>query len=182
MANSVANVTVGKPKVSGAVFYKTGTVTPPTSTTSSLTGYTECGYVSEDGLKNSSSRETADIKAWGGDLVGKPTTGFADTFTFKLIEGLNTDVLKAVYGATNVATDGTTNETSVEVNSGDLDHACWVFDMVVGGNKAKRIVVPDGQISEIAEIVYKDSEAVGYEVTLTAYPDADGNTHYEYIK
>jgi len=179
---NTSNVTVGKPKVAGSVFYKTGTVTPPSSTTDPLTGYTNCGYVGEDGLKNEGKRDTTEIKAWGGDVVIRPTTGFADTFKFKLIEGLNADVLKAVYGSTNVTTDGTSNETAVSVNSKELDHACWVFEMIVGGNKAKRIVVPDGQITEIAEITYKDSDPVAYEVTLAGYPDASGNTHYEYIK
>jgi len=180
--SSTANVTVGKPKTAGSAYYKTGTVTPPTSTTASLTGYTNCGYISEDGLKNESKRDTTEIKAWGGDVVKKPTTGFTDTFKYKLIEGLNTDVLKIVYGSSNVSTDGTTNETTVNVKSADLEIACWVFDMIVGENKTKRIVIPKGQITEVAEITYKDSDVVGYEVTMTAYPDTNGSTHYEYIK
>lgn len=31
-------------------------------------------------------------------------------------------------------------------------------------------------------IVYKDDDAIGYETTLSAVPDANGQTHYEYIK
>ena len=31
-------------------------------------------------------------------------------------------------------------------------------------------------------IVYKDDDAIGYETTLSAVPDAEGQTHYEYIK
>ena len=31
------------------------------------------------------------------------------------------------------------------------------------------------------DIVYKDSEAIGYETTLKATPDSSGQTHYEYI-
>ena len=37
-------------------------------------------------------------------------------------------------------------------------------------------------ITEVGDIVYKDDDAIGYETTLSAVPDADGQTHYEYIK
>ena len=46
--------------------------------------------------------------------------------------------------------------------------------------KVRRL--PRAKISEIGDIVYKDDEAVGYEITLQAMPDDTGATHYEYFK
>ena len=107
-------------------------------------------------------------------------TGKTDTFAYKLIEGLNVDVLKFVYGEDNVEGDITTG-IELKANATDLPEVVIVVDMILKGGILKRIVVPQAKITEIGETVYRDNEAVGYEVTTTAFPDAAGNTHYEYI-
>lgn len=53
--------------------------------------------------------------------------------------------------------------------------------MVMKG-AVKRVVLPCAKVTAVAEVVYKKGQAVGYQTTITAYPDASGNTHYEYIK
>ena len=178
----VANVSAGKPAVGGAVYRAVKGTTPPTDATTSLAAaYKALGYCSEDGMTNSNSPSTTDIKAWGGDTVLNIQEEKTDTFQFTLIEVLNEEVLKAVYGASNVVGALSTGLT-IKANSTELEEAVWVVDMVMNNNAIKRIVVPKGKISEIGDISYTDSDAVGYEVTITALPDNSGNTHYEYIK
>lgn len=178
-------VTAGKPAVGGAI--KTaplGTALPTDAISELSSEYRSLGYISEDGLTNANTPENETIKAWGGDDVLSVLTGKTDTFAYKLIEGLNVDVLKFIYGDENVSGDLTTG-IEVRANAEDLPEVVLVADMILKGGVLKRIVVPQAKITEMGEIVYRDNEPVGYDVTTTAFPYefADGkvDTHREYI-
>lgn len=180
MANA-ANVTAAKPKLSGAVYVAPVGSTLPTSTSSALdAAFKNLGYVSDNGLSNNNSRTSEKIKAWGGETVLNSQTEFVDEFKFTLLEVMNEDVLKTIYGSGNVTTSS--GETVVKVNSTQPAEYAWVFEMVLKGNTAKRIVVPSASMTALEEIAYKDNEASGYGVTIGATPDSSGNTHYEYTK
>lgn len=182
MPNKNTNVTAGKPKVGGSLYRAPiGTVLPTDATTALAEAFTCLGYISEDGLTNDNSPESENIKAWGGDTVLTVYTSKEDTFGFTMIEALNVEVLKTIYGDKNVSGTLSTGIT-VKANSADLDEYIWVVEMVLRGGVLKRIVIPDAKVSEVGTITYADGDAVGYETTLQCAPDAEGNTHYEYIK
>ena len=181
--NNVNQVTVGKPKVGGSVYRAPLGTAVPTDATTELNQAFKClGYISEDGITNATERESEEIRAWGGDVVLRPQTSFADSFSMTLIEALNVEVLKTVRGDDNVTGTSLDTGISVKVNSKEDTPHVYVIEQVFNGNVAARTVIPNATITEIGEVTFTDGEAVGYEITLGCMPDASGDTHHEYYK
>ena len=161
-------------------------VTIPTTVSEDLDTDLKClGYISEDGVKHTMANSDDGIKAWGGDTVLVPDVDRTDSFQFTLLEVMNEEVLKAVFVDSNVtvtpATSSAPKQIAVASNSAVQPDCVWVIDMVMQGGNPKRMVIPKGAIKEIGEIVYKDDNAVGYQITVNGKADATGNTHYEYM-
>lgn len=185
MAQTASNVTAAKPiKKTGAVFRApAGTTLPVDASTALSTAYVPLGYVAEDGVTNSDTLSTSVIKAWGGDVVLTTVDEKSDAFKFTLIEALNPEVLKVVHGQSNVTG---TLEKGIQVDAGsdELERGVWVIDMAMKNNVVKRIVIPDAEVTNKEDVTYAANAAVGYGITLTAYPSdlLDGKNHREYIK
>lgn len=180
---TVSKVSAGKPKVAGAVYRAPlGTALPTDATTALAAAFLDMGYISEDGVTNSNSPDTEKIRAWGGQVVLIVSTEKPDTFKLTFLESLNENVLKTVYGDANVTVDVQAGTINVVSNAEALEEHVYVIDMALRGGALKRVVIPSGALSELGDIVYKDDEAIGYEVTLDCMPDGSGNNHYEHIK
>lgn len=180
--NDATKVTAGKPMTGGAIFTAPLGTTLPTSVSASLAAaFENVGYISDSGVVNSNTASTTAVKAWGGDTVLDIQTDKPDTFKFTLIEAKNVNALKLVYGSENVSGTLSTGIT-INANSKEQVAGCLVIDMLLSNNTAKRIVIPNGKVTTVGDITYSDGAAVGYETTISCYPDSNGNTHYEYIK
>jgi len=160
------NVRVG---TTGAIYVGPTSATAPTGATSALVGFTELGYVSADGVTETRDRSTNQIRAWqNSDLVREVVTEATATFQCVLLE-TTLETLKAYYGAAVDVADG-----SVEVDPAATGgRQSFVIDLI-DGSDAIRTYVPSGEILSVGEQVYQNGEAVGYDVTITAYASGSG--------
>lgn len=185
MAQTAANVSTGKPLVTGGVLTAPlGTALPTDDATALNVAFTAVGYAGDGGVVRSESRSSDKKKAWGGDVVFTAQTDYEVTYKLTLIEHFNPEVHKLVHGASNVVVTAATVSTGTKVkisgNSAVLDRKEWIFEMPAGAAKTRH-VIPIGQITEVGDVSYVDSDLIAYEITVSCYPDATGNAYYEYL-
>lgn len=186
MANTVDYVSTGKPAGVGAIWRAPLGTALPTTVDAELDAAFKClGYCSEDGLTNAMNISTENIKAWGGDIVLTPLTEKVETYQFRSIEALNVEVLKAAYGDSNVSGTAATGIT-VRHNATDPEECVYVVDMLLRNGGKQRTVIPNAKMSNLGDVIYRDNEAIAYDITVTAmaggFGDGDNDTSKDYKK
>lgn len=175
------NVLVGIPDVSGGLWVHDLIDKPATlpKATDDLAGagFKAVGYISEDGVTESSERDTDKVKAWGGDTVRILQNEHTLTYSFTFLEMGNVEVLKLLFGAENVVDSG--GNITIKKNAKILAHKTFVIEVLDGDHKI-RLVIPDGQITETGERQFSHNSVLQVEVTVEAFSDSDGNKGYEY--
>lgn len=153
--------------------------------TSSLpAGFADSGYVSEDGLKLTTDRSTADIKDWNGDIVRKILEEFSGTLVYSHLE-FSEFALRESYGDENVsmlkaAAKSNGKQTKVKINAADLPIKARWFRMKDGDARVV-ILAPNCQVTEVGEVSFVKSEAIKIENTISCYPDDQGNLLYIFL-
>lgn len=187
-AKNAENASVGKPlAVGGAYVAFWDTLTdddiPTDGTTELSAAWVNAGYVGEDGLTNSTDiSDTDPILAWGGDTVILPDGTKSESFQAPLLE-TKLETLQAIYGKSNVTSDPETGEITVRKNSNAQPLVAWVYEVLLTGDRVKRIVVPRTKLTSLDDVQYTDSDAISYNATFTAsgYTGFDGDTSREFI-
>lgn len=160
MALDATNVSVAG---DGIVAVAPLATTGPTGLGVLPTGFVDLGYISEDGVTESTDQSVEQIKAWQRNAVVRSTVAEGTTtFSFTMIE-TKAATVELAFGA-EVDVDG-----SYVKNPGkERPRQSFIID-VIDGDRLERQYIPDGQVTELGEITRANGEAVGYEVTITAY-------------
>ena len=154
--------------VTGQLMVAPVATTAPTGTGGTTTGFVDLGYVSEDGVTETRERSTEDIKSWqNAATVRTVITDATYTFQATLIE-TNPATVAAFYGAT--VTSGVSDGNFVVVPSATGGRKSFLLD-IVDGAELMRYYIPQGEITEVGDRTYASGEPIGYDITITAYPD-----------
>lgn len=165
MALDSANVRVA---VTGAVSYAPTATTAPLDADTALPGtWRDVGYIGEDGVVEARERSTNNIIAWQKATTVRTVVTEANmTVQFVMIES-NPNSIELYYGAAVDGTDG-----SVEIDPAESGgRRSFVIDYV-DGSEFVRLYLPEAELAEVGEQSLVSGEAVGYDVTIAAYPSA----------
>lgn len=186
MAIDATKVLVGAPDQSatvGAVNYAPTTTTLPTDASSALgTGFTKCGYVSEDGLVISTDYGTKEIKDWSKSTVRTLLDEFTGEVTFSFIQ-TDYESLCAIFGTENVVkTDATSShgtQITVKIGAHIAGAKAYVFNMK-DGNAKVRVVLPNATPTLNGDLTFNAGDAINWSVKLTCGADVNGESIYIY--
>lgn len=179
-----ANVFVGAPDraTAGAIMVAPlGTALPTAVVTAPNAAFKDLGYIDESGFTISQSTDWVKINDWGGDQIRTFLTKFTGSVKFTCLEH-NTEVLKLIYGASNLTTTSTSGSPTLQaVKMNAVENpAVEMIVNILDGVRSMRVVIPNVQITERGDVSFSKTDPVKWELTGECYPDATGNSLYLY--
>lgn len=178
MANDSSLITSTNPADGGELHRAAIGSTLPTDAIADLdAAFAGLGFTGDDGFVVSQNRSTEDKRAYGGDVVYSLQTEYGVSVQVTVYESQNAEVLKTVFGDDNVVTSAGT--TTVLYNKKRLPRSVFVSDHITDQGLLRQ-VIPVGQVTEVGDITLVHTDILMYQLTITAYPDSDGNYMYEY--
>ena len=178
--NDSTMVSLGKFKVGGYAYWApAGTTLPTDSATALPSAYKLLGYLSEDGLTNTTDTDATEIKDANGTTVMKIITSYAESYQFVLIEFLRKAAAQLRYG--NDAVTGKDKSMVIKHQMPDDTPVSLVFEIVATGNVKDRTVIGSATRSEFGDRQMHSSDVLGYDLTVAANDMGDGVTSIEYI-
>jgi hypothetical protein len=163
----------------GAVYMSTvGAAAPANGTTAWGTVWGDLGYMNEDGVTETPSLDTEEIKAWqSGAVVRKVITGSRLEFNFTGIE-TNLRTLELFYPGSTIATVG--SDTKVTIKLPVAVPKAFGID-AIDGTDTIRIIIPKAQITERGEVTYVNGAPIAYPFTIAVEPDSAGVLAVKYV-
>lgn len=159
-----------------------GTTSPGDPDVQPVSPWLPLGAISDDGLVQGFEEDSQSYTPWGFTSPIRTTiTSSLRTFGLTAWEVGRTTVQSLQYRldvADLAPASGLT--TFAETASPVPDRRAFWFVVLDGDTFKRGFYVPSGEITERSDVTHKQDEVAGFEWTITAYPDDEGNTVYHF--
>lgn len=182
--NNVLQGAAPSPNIGGGIWRgPLGTALPTDTTTALNAALISLGYVDEEGVTRKEDRPNTKKYTWGGALFASLQDHYSVTLTFKLLQVLDPDVLKAVHSDGNVTVTAATSTvgalTAVKLNAILNINSAWVVEGFFQA-ATMRLVIPIARVTQVADLKWTHKDLAAYDVTLECFPDANGDFGQQY--
>lgn len=165
--------------ITGAISKGLLSATAPTSEASAITGFTDLGGISEDGvaLALNDEGDSTPLKVWqNGQTVRtlRQTSEDNPTLSFSMVE-TSKSTIETYFGVT--VTQTVSNGT-FKFKTGTRTASSYVLD-VIDADELIRVYVPRGVVASVEEITLANSEAIAYGVTLELEYDSTLDANFQ---
>ena len=168
------NSALARVGVTGAAFVAPISTTLPTGLAVPAGTYTDLGAISDEGLTETRSEDRQEWTPWQSTSpIRTEITSATKTFQITCWESKKETI--SLYYQVPVAdmVEATGVVSFDEPARPEQDVRLWLFDVFDGANQ-RRFICPRAEVTERGDIVYASAEMIGYQMTITAYPGADG--------
>lgn len=162
MAVDADEIVVG---ASGSVHVGAVGATGPTDIATALTGFTDLGYVSDDGVSITPGMDMSEINAWQSFYaVRRIVTGRSLEIGFTLLQW-NEESIKLAFGGGTVTT-ATTIHTYSPPDPAEIDYRSLVIEWE-DGTKGYRLHVPKALVTDTSALSLNRTDPAGLALTFS---------------
>ncbi|MEU5772734.1 phage tail protein [Streptomyces venezuelae] len=156
-----------------------GTLSPGDPLVQPLSPWAPIGAISDDGLVQGFDEDSQEYTPWGYTSPIRTTiTKSLRTFKITAWETGRTTVRSLHYRKPVADLEPVSGLTTFAETASPLPDRRAFWFIVLDGETSLGFYVPEGEISDRSDVTHKQDEMAGFEWTITAYPDASGNTVY----
>ncbi|OZC80189.1 hypothetical protein CH274_13205 [Rhodococcus sp. 06-418-5] len=160
--------------VTGALRFGAKGAVFPTLMSAWTSTFADAGWISDEGITENRDADTTPFVPWQSNSPIRVATT-SETISWEtVIWTTSFDTISLFYkvkAEDMVETDGVVSFVDGDIKDQDL--RAFGID-IIDGVYARRFLVPLGEVTERGSQTYTKGELIGYPVTITAYPGAEG--------
>ena len=157
-----------------------GTTMPTDAKSALASAWDDSGYISEDGISVTVTRSTTPIRDWSKAAIRNLLTEYSGSISLNFLQ-IDEFATERMFGSSNVtvtaATSSAGEQIKISIGAELPPREAWCFSMKDGDARI-RVLVPNGQMTDVSQIDFKPDAANIIGGTLATYDDGTGHSIY----